>query len=286
MSNQAKCLCQHCGEKIAFPIERAGEIVDCPHCKRGTLLVIPPVKPSQIVRCPCQHCRKLIGFEASELAEENSVIPCPHCGQKTKLFIPPPPSPAKLAVAAKEPAKPETKSAVASQVVRCPCQHCRKPIGFEASELTEENSVVPCPHCGQKTKLFVPPPASPTQSADGVIVSKEDTLKLAGDRLIIRRRNWENTLAGGDNGERILPISSLTMIHLKPAGPFTLGYILFSFTDRKRLMGGIQEPSPDSAGFLFDRELNGSVADLKAKVEKLMREPKPAAPAAASKRVV
>jgi len=40
--------------------------------------------------------------------------------------------------------------------VTCHCQHCDGHIEFEANELVEENSIVPCPHCGLETKLFIP----------------------------------------------------------------------------------------------------------------------------------
>jgi Short C-terminal domain len=45
--------------------------------------------------------------------------------------------------------------------VTCSCQHCGKGIEFNAAELAEENCVVPCPHCGLETKLFIPQQASP-----------------------------------------------------------------------------------------------------------------------------
>lgn len=38
-------------------------------------------------------------------------------------------------------------------IAKCDCQHCNGGIEFDASELTEENCTVVCPHCGQETKL-------------------------------------------------------------------------------------------------------------------------------------
>ena len=40
--------------------------------------------------------------------------------------------------------------------VTCCCQHCDGNIEFDANELVEENSIVPCPHCGLETKIFIP----------------------------------------------------------------------------------------------------------------------------------
>jgi putative phage-type endonuclease len=40
--------------------------------------------------------------------------------------------------------------------VTCRCQHCDGHIEFDANEFTEDNSIVPCPHCGLETKIFIP----------------------------------------------------------------------------------------------------------------------------------
>jgi len=40
--------------------------------------------------------------------------------------------------------------------VVCHCLHCDGHIEFDANELAEENSIVPCPHCGLETKISVP----------------------------------------------------------------------------------------------------------------------------------
>jgi hypothetical protein len=42
--------------------------------------------------------------------------------------------------------------------VVCRCQYCDGNIEFDAELLVEENSIVPCPHCGLETKIFVPYP--------------------------------------------------------------------------------------------------------------------------------
>jgi hypothetical protein len=42
--------------------------------------------------------------------------------------------------------------------VVCRCQYCDGNIEFDANLLVEENSIVPCPHCGLETKIFVPYP--------------------------------------------------------------------------------------------------------------------------------
>jgi hypothetical protein len=41
-------------------------------------------------------------------------------------------------------------------ITKCSCQNCHGGIEFEAEELTEQNCVVTCPHCGIETKCFLP----------------------------------------------------------------------------------------------------------------------------------
>ena len=44
----------------------------------------------------------------------------------------------------------------APRFVVCDCQHCDGHIEFDANEFAEENSIVPCPHCGLETKIYIP----------------------------------------------------------------------------------------------------------------------------------
>src|SRR5260221_6369486 len=62
--------------------------------------------------------------------------------------------------------------------VTCRCQHCDTGIEFDAAELVEENNIVPCPHCGLETKLFVPPTSRP-QKAETPIPTQAELNALA-----------------------------------------------------------------------------------------------------------
>ncbi len=93
---------------------------------------------------------------------------------------------------------------------------------------------------------------------------------------MIHRRGVANALAAGLNGERTILISSLTSIQLKLGGWLSPGYILFSYAGSKPFRGGILEATQDPDAFIFEQALNEQVTDFKAKVEKIMREPKQA----------
>lgn len=57
--------------------------------------------------------------------------------------------------------------------VTCRCQYCDGHIEFDANELAEENSVVPCPHCNLETKLFIPQKVTVPAGATPPAVSRE-----------------------------------------------------------------------------------------------------------------
>jgi len=173
--------------------------------------------------------------------------------------------------------------------VTCRCQYCDKGIEFNADQLAEENNIIPCPHCGLETRLFIPQETVPDNNAEyspdrrelesqeGVISNrlvirfKQDTLELCDDTVLITRRGLLNALNAGMNGTRTIQISSLTAVQMKFGSNFTGGYILFSYAGSKPFMGGILDAIHDPDAFLFSMDLNEQIAEFKAKVEARMR---------------
>ena len=227
---------------------------------------------NEFLKCDCSNCGQPIEFEAAHAGELAS---CPHCSMETQLLA---------------------GEGQATVTAKCDCDYCGGGIEFDASEFSEENSAVPCPHCGQETKLKIQtePPVlvQNTPKVDeskreaqleriqeflerndktAIILSKLDTLKLDFDKIIIRRRGIANMLASGLNGERTILISTLTGIQMKPGALFSPGYILFSYAGSKPFIGGIIAATQDPDAFIFDQSLNEQVAEFKAKVEKIMQ---------------
>ena len=50
----------------------------------------------------------------------------------------------------------EPSNQPAPRYIVCNCKHCDGHIEFDANEFAEDNSIVPCPHCGLETKIFIP----------------------------------------------------------------------------------------------------------------------------------
>jgi hypothetical protein len=167
-------------------------------------------------------------------------------------------------------------------IVKCFCNNCPGQIEFDPSELVEENSIVPCPHCGLDTKLFIPQAIGGSRpiahiETDKMIIRKhgtKDELELDVDKVIIRKRGFANALASGMNGDRTILISSITAIQMLPGGMIRAGYILFSYAGSKPFTGGLFKAASDPDTFLFMKELNEQVANFKAKVEKIISNSK------------
>jgi len=115
---------------------------------------------SEEFKCECEHCGEHIAFPGEAAGQ---TVECPHCKIATVLSLP---------------------SDEASQFVSCSCQHCNQPFEFDASKLVEENSLVPCPYCGQETKLFIPESQSGDQIPQRVMEFIRNGEKIAAIKAL------------------------------------------------------------------------------------------------------
>ena len=89
----------------------------------------------------------------------------------------------------------------APNYVTCPCLHCNGKIEFDANQLdTAANAIVPCPHCGLETTIYLPEPVKPLVSFElaneimdpdvqlevGLNLLREDSInKHAGIKMLV-----------------------------------------------------------------------------------------------------
>src|SRR3989442_1081867 len=76
--------------------------------------------------------------------------------------------------------------------VTCRCKHCDGGIEFDANELTLENNIFPCPHCGLQVQLSIPqqeanPPEIPTEQASGLRLQNRTTISLKSPRVTLTK---------------------------------------------------------------------------------------------------
>jgi len=67
----------------------------------------------------------------------------------------------------------EQSDSALPRYVICRCQSCDGNIEFDANQLTEENSIIPCPHCGLGTKLSVPQAVTTPTGAVPPVIRRE-----------------------------------------------------------------------------------------------------------------
>jgi DNA-directed RNA polymerase subunit RPC12/RpoP len=221
--------------------------------------------------CPCQHCGKGIEFNAAELAEENSVIACPHCGLETKLFIPQQVSPQKV-----EAPIPNVTASPQKAEATIPNEMELNDLmdGLTSHELNQALKIT-----DWAAKMDFLKSLQKGKASRMKIVSINNELELADDKIIIRRHGVAHAMAAGLTGERMIPISTLTAIQLKLGVWWSPGFILFSYAGSKPFMGGIIEATQDPDAFIFQKELNDEVSTFKAKVENILRDSKQVTPA-------
>ena len=101
------------------------------------------------------------------------------------------------------------------------------------------------------------------------ITSVKDELELSGDNVVIRKRGVANAMPSGLNGERTIPICTITAIQVKTAG-WLPGYILFSYAGSKPFLGGLIEATQDPDAFVFEKARNDQVVEFKTQIEEIM----------------
>jgi putative phage-type endonuclease len=82
----------------------------------------------------------------------------------------------------------------APRYVTCQSQHCDGHIEFDENEFTKENSVVPCPFCGLKTKIFIP-----------ILQTKKNPTELPSLVASSNTERREGFFCGGDEPSPIEP---------------------------------------------------------------------------------
>lgn len=74
----------------------------------------------------------------------------------------------------------EPSNQPAPRYVVCNCKHCDGHIEFDANEFAEDNSIVPCPHCGLETTIFIPISQVEKESTDLAPAANQNVLKCEG----------------------------------------------------------------------------------------------------------
>ena len=231
------------------------------------------------IKCSCQHCGAGIEFDSGELSAENCIVPCPHCGLDTTLAID---LEARISIIIHESNSLEERSAAFKSLMAATKPEDSRRALFAAilASTTPQDKKAVFAHLMADSPEDISRTKQVQDMVNGYestarIVSINDVLELAVDRVVIRRRGLANALAVGLYGERSIVISTLTSIQMTPGGLFSPGYILFTYAGSRPFMGGLIEATQDPDAFIFESALNDQVSDFKAKVEKIMLRSRP-----------
>lgn len=96
-----------------------------------------------------------------------------------------------------------------------------------------------------------------------VIEGSNGSVELAGNCLIIRRKGVANILTQGFQGEKTIPIASITAIQFRPASSSMAGFIQFTIIGGREYRGGMMEATKDENAVFFDKNQEANFCTLR-----------------------
>lgn len=93
------------------------------------------------------------------------------------------------------------------------------------------------------------------------------SVELLKDRIVIRRKGIANVLTQGIQGDKSIPLSSITAIQFKPAGSFLGGLIQFTILGGREFRGGMLEATKDENAVIFDLTQQPAFEKLRDAIE-------------------
>jgi len=80
------------------------------------------------------------------------------------------------------------------------------------------------------------------------------SVEFVEERIVIRRKGLANVLTQGFQGDKTIPLSSVTAVQFRPAGRVMAGLIQFTILGGREFRGGMLEATKDENAVLFTAE--------------------------------
>lgn len=93
------------------------------------------------------------------------------------------------------------------------------------------------------------------------------SVEFADDSIIIRRKGLANKLTQGFQGDKHIPLRSVTAVQFRPAGSMMAGLIQFSILGGREFRGGMLEATKDENAVMFTRDQEPAFAALRQAVQ-------------------
>ncbi len=99
------------------------------------------------------------------------------------------------------------------------------------------------------------------------------SVELADESITIRRKGFANVLTQGIQGDKQIPLTSITAVQFRSAGSMMAGLIQFSIVGGREFRGGMLEATRDENAVMFTREQEPSFAALRNAVQGRLKPP-------------
>ena len=96
------------------------------------------------------------------------------------------------------------------------------------------------------------------------------SVEFRGNHITIKRKGLANVLTQGIQGDKTIPLSSITAVQFRPAGSMIAGLIQFSIVGGREFRGGMLEATKDENAVMFDRSQEAAFVALRDVVQSVI----------------
>lgn len=93
------------------------------------------------------------------------------------------------------------------------------------------------------------------------------SVELFNDHIVIRRKGIANLITQGFQGDKTIPLKSITAVQFRPAGAFMGGLVQFTIAGGREFRGGMLEATKDENAVIFERKQESAFLDLRDAIQ-------------------
>lgn len=108
------------------------------------------------------------------------------------------------------------------------------------------------------------------------------SVELLENSIVIRRKGFANKLTQGWQGDKTVPLRSITAVQFRPAGTAMGGYIQFTLLGGQEFRGGMRQVTMDENAVIFTAQQQPAFEALRDVVQEAIEAPSREGPGIAS----
>lgn len=98
------------------------------------------------------------------------------------------------------------------------------------------------------------------------------SVEFDGDSIIIRRKGFANKLTQGFQGDKQVPVRSITAVQFRAAGSMMAGVIQFTILGGREFAGGMLEATKDENAVMFSRDQEPAFVAIRQAIQRRISE--------------